>query len=392
MRKLSWAGVALGLIGLGGWWYLTAQADATVVTPATYTVTRGTVTQTVLAAGQLEASQLVSVGAQVSGRIETLAVALGQRVEAGALIAQIDSLDQQNDLARSRAEIMQIDARIVAQGANQRVAELVLQRQEALVARGGSTQEALDAARATVDVLKSDLMQLQAEKASADIAVSSAQLALDRTRITAPIAGTVVAIVTEQGQTVNANQSAPIIVKLAQLDKMVVKAEISEADVVRVRAGQPVSFTILGDPARTFNAVVRDIEPAPASIRTTDTIDSTQAVYYKGLFDVDNTDGQLRIGMTAEVAINLAEARDVLMLPSAALGQQGQDGGYTVTVHDPRTRTEDRRAITVGLNNNVSAEVTGGLQEGEFILASGAAAGLSSAAVAPRGRGGMMGF
>ncbi len=392
MRKLSWAGVMVVLTGLGGWWYLNAQADATVVAPATYTVTRGTVTQTVLAAGQIEASQLVSVGAQVSGRIESLAVALGQRVEAGGLIAQIESLDQQNDLARARAAIMQIEARVVAQGANQRVAELVLQRQEALVARGGSTQEALDAARAAVDVLKSDLMQLQAERASADIAVASAQLALDRTRITAPIAGTVVAIVTEQGQTVNANQSAPIIVKLAQLDKMVVKAEISEADVVRVRAGQSVSFTILGEPSRAFEAVVRDIEPAPASIRDSDTIDNTQAVYYKGLFDVDNPDQQLRIGMTAEVAINLAEAKDVLVLPSAALGQQGADGSYTVTVYDPATKAEDRRQITVGLNNNVSAEVIDGVAEGEHILASGAAAGLSSAAVSPRGRGGVMGF
>ncbi len=392
MRKLSWAGVIVVLTGLGGWWYLNAQADATVVAPATYTVTRGTVTQTVLAAGQIEASQLVSVGAQVSGRIETLAVTLGQRVEAGAVIAQIESLDQQNDLARARAAIMQIEARVVAQGANQRVAELVLERQEALVSRGGSTQEALDAARAAVDVLRSDLMQLQAERASADIAVASAQLALDRTKITAPIAGTVVAIVTEQGQTVNANQSAPIIVKLAQLDKMVVKADISEADVVRVRAGQSVSFTILGDPSRAFQAVVRDIEPAPASIRDSDTIDNTQAVYYKGLFDVDNPDQQLRIGMTAEVAINLAEAKDVLMLPSAALGQQGADGSYTVTVYDPATKAEDRRDIKVGLNNNVSAEVTDGVKEGEFILASGAAAGLRSAAVSPRGRGGMMGF
>jgi macrolide-specific efflux system membrane fusion protein len=176
-----------------------------------------------------------------------------------------------------------------------------------------------------VDVLKADLAALAAQKASAEVTVAQSQLSLERATVTAPISGTVVAIVVEEGQTVSAAQNAPTIVKIANLDTMIVKAEISEADVVRVRAGQAASFTILGEPEARFDAVVRDIEPAPSELAEGDTISADKAIYYNGLLEVANLDRTLRIGMTAQVSIVLEAVDDALSVPVAALSD-GPDG------------------------------------------------------------------
>ncbi|MGE8538310.1 MAG: HlyD family efflux transporter periplasmic adaptor subunit, partial [Acinetobacter sp.] len=130
------------------------------------------------------------------------------------------------------------------------------------------------------------------------------------------------AIVTEEGQTVNANQSAPTIVKLAKLDTMTIKAEISEADVMKVEEGQTVYFTTLGNNEKKIYAKLRQVEPAPNSINTDSNAtgsSSSSAVYYNALFDVPNEDGKLRIDMTAQVYIVLDEAKNVLTIPAAAI-------------------------------------------------------------------------
>ena len=126
--------------------------------------------------------------------------------------------------------------------------------------------------------------------------------------------GTVVSLEVEVGQTVNASSSSPTIVKLANLDNMVVKAEISEADVPRVVPGQKVYFTILGDPNTRIDATLRAVEPAPDSISSDSTASSSSstAIYYNGLFDVANPDHKLRISMTAQVTIVLDQADNVL--------------------------------------------------------------------------------
>src|SRR5690606_2984724 len=137
--------------------------------------------------------------------------------------------------------------------------------------------------------------------------------------------GVVVAVVTKQGQTVNANQQAPTLIKVAQLDTLTIKAEISEADVIRVQAGQPVYFTVLGEPGKRRSAVLREVEPAPASIQNEEsnssnaTTAATTAVYYNGRFDVPNEDGKLRISMTAQVYIVLDQAKGVVAVPSLAV-------------------------------------------------------------------------
>lgn len=361
--------IALAVAGLAGWQVWSGSGQKQDL--ATVEVGRGTVSQTVLATGMLEARQLVSVGARVSGQIETLAVALGQTVNSGDLIAQIDSQDQQNDVRQAEASLANIDAQIEAKQANLTKAELALSRYEKLGEQRYSSQETVESAQADVLIYKADLAALEAQKSSAAVTVSTAKIALDRTRITAPIDGTVVAVSVKQGQTVNALQSAPTIVKLAELDTMLVKVEISEADVVNVKPGQEATFTILGEPARTFEAVVQEIEPAPSGIADSDTISSDEAIYYNGLLSVDNEDGKLRIGMTAQVSIQLGKSENVLTVPYSAVKSMASDP--YVQLYDPATGGVKNQPVQVGLTDKVMVEIRSGLTEGQRVVSGTAA-------------------
>ncbi|RJE79188.1 efflux RND transporter periplasmic adaptor subunit [Paracoccus sp. JM45] len=365
LRKIHILAVVVILSGLDLGW-MKFNGDDNLTTPVTARVERGSVAETVLASGMLEASQLVSVGARASGQIETLAVALGDQVKAGDLIAQIDSQDQQNTVLQADADLANITAQIAAKAATLSQARITLTRYQELGKQNISTQETVDTAAANVAVYTADLDALEAQKSSAEVTVSSAKVALERTRITAPIDGTVVAVVVQEGQTVNATQSAPTIVKIADLSTMLVKAEISEADVMNVAKDQNVTFTTLGAADTPFHAVVRDIEPAPTEIEESDTISSDSAIYYNGLLEVANPDGKLRIGMTAEVSIELARADDVLTVPSAAIKRD--PGGTYVDVLDPATGGIDHRSVTVGLDNRLTAEISDGVAQGDLVI------------------------
>lgn len=266
----------------------------------------------------------------------------------------------------AKANLANIKAQIAAKNASLVKAKLSLDRQIKLVASDYVSKEDLEAAQAEVDVDKAELDALTAQKESVEVTVSTAQIALDRTKITAPISGTVVAIVNDEGQTLNASQSAPTIVKLADLDSMVVKAEISEADVVHVKPAQQVFFTILGEPDHQFSAIVRAVEPAPSAIETSDTISTDVAIYYNGLLEVDNPDHLLRIGMTTEVSIILDKAENVLTVPSSALTKDAD--GYTVELYDAADSTTTIVPVEVGLNNKIRAEIKSGLSEGDRVV------------------------
>ena len=354
-------------------------------------VERGDLVRTVVATGTIEATDLVSVGAQASGQIRTLKVKVGQKVRAGELIAEIDSTTQRNAVRSADAALANIRAQRAAQRASLLQAEAAWQRQQRMAVVEATSRADLDAARATRDAARAQLQALDAQIAQSLTSLDNARANLGYTRIVAPIDGTVVAVVAKEGQTVNAVQSSPTIVKLASLDTMTVEAEISEADVIHVRPGLPVSFTILGDPDRRFRATLRDVKPAPESVSeddsrgtTTTTQGSDQAVYYNGRFDVANPDGVLRIGMTAQVDIELARANGVLKVPFAALGDRGGDGRYAVRVVDARGEVRVRR-VRVGMDNRVDAQVLDGLQAGEqVVIGEAVEAAPTSSAFPPR--------
>ena len=346
----------------------------------TTTAARGDIEDAVLATGTIQAFKQVSVGAQVSGQVKTLKVELGQTVRKGDLVAEIDSTTQQNTVRNAEAALENVRAQLAAQQASLVEAELNYQRQKQLFDAEAGSRADFEAAEATRNTTRANIAALQAQIKQAAITADTAKVNLGYTKIVSPIDGVVVALVVQQGQTVNANQTTPTIIKVAQLDQVTVKTQISEADVVKVKPGLPVYFTILGEPDRRYNAALRTIEPATDAILTETTSSnsssssssSTTAIYYNGLFDVPNPENKLRISMTAQVSIVRAEAKGVIVIPSSALSRRGP-GGASVRVLDAEGNPQPR-PVKVGINNNVSAEITEGLAEGDKVVLGEAAA------------------
>lgn len=381
-RRLVIAGVVTGIVLaiLAAW--LAFGRGESQAQYATAKVTRGSVEKTVEASGTLEPRELVGVGAQVSGRVETLHVAIGDTVRKGDLIAQIDSQTQNNSLDTARAQLANVQAQLAGAEASLIKARLAFQRQQALGSGQATSRADYEAAQAELRSAQASRDAIDAQIRSAQVSVNSAQVQLGFTRITAPMDGVVVAIVTKQGQTVNANQSAPTIVVLAKLDEMTIKAEVSEADVINVRAGMPAHFTILGDPDKRYSATLRLVEPAPESIvnevnsstsSSSTSSTSSSAIYYNALFEVPNADGRLRALMTAKVTIDLDRRSNVLTIPATALGTRAADGSYAVRVVDEDDKVSTRR-VRIGLNNNVIVEVVSGLKQGESVIVGTASA------------------
>ncbi|WP_217332230.1 efflux RND transporter periplasmic adaptor subunit [Gilliamella apis] len=345
----------------------------------TSTVTKANIEKTVLADGTISAFKQVSVGAQVSGQIKKLYVELGDEVKQGDMIAEIDDLKQSNDLKQSEASLNSLEAQRTSKQAKLVNYQLTYERQLKLVKKGVGVQSDLDSAKADLDAIKADIAALDADIVSAQVAVDTAKVNLGYTKIRAPIDGVIVAIPVDQGQTVNSVQSAPTIVKVAQLDKMTIEAQISEADVIGVKKGMPVYFTILGQPNKRFDGLtLRAIEPAPDSINTESTSSASAsssttktAIYYNGLFDVDNPDHILRISMTAQVYIVLAEAKDVLTIPSQAIQKNTGKNKAIVYVLNNQNSIEERE-VNLGINNNINVEIKSGLKEGEVVVVSSA--------------------
>ena len=289
--------------GLG--WFLKSklspkQAENLITVP----VKIEDIEETVLASGTLKPIKMVAVGAQVSGRVVSLKVAVGQRIRLGDLIAQIDPVTKQNDLRTAEAALENIRAQRAEKEATLTLAEASLARQQVTFGQKASSRADYETADATVKQTRAQIAALDAKITEAVVSVENARVNLDYTRITAPIDGTVLAVVTQEGQTVNAVQSAPTIAILGQVDVMAIRAEISEVDVIKVKPGQDVYFNILGDPDHRYTATLDAIEPAPESVKndssfssssttssstsTSSSSSSTSAIYYIGAFNVAN--------------------------------------------------------------------------------------------------------
>ena len=414
--KLALAALAIVALIAAAWFFLKPkQEQPQYITAA---VSRGDIENSVLATGVLEATKMVSVGAQVSGQVRKMYVELGDQVKQGQLIAQIDSVRQENELKTAEASIKNQQAQLAVRQANLAKVEAEYRRQQAMYDQDATSRAELEAALASYKTAQADIAAINAQIEQSRLTLATTREDLGYTRIVAPMDGTVVAIVTEEGQTVNANQSAPTIVKLAKLDNMTVKSEISEADVMKVEEGQRVYFTTLGNSEKKHYATLRQVEPAPNSINTetnNSSSTSSSAVYYNALFDVPNEDGKLRIDMTAQVSIVLDEAKNVLMIPAAAIQASnrpqrsrapGADqapaerGASEARGQRPAgdrparlTLTEQERAlidqgkaalamvrvlqadgsakpqqVLTGLNNRVSVEIIKGLKEGDQVI------------------------
>ncbi|WP_393935425.1 efflux RND transporter periplasmic adaptor subunit [Aeromonas rivipollensis] len=358
----KYALLALALLALVVWLAWPGKTPDPVLTA---TVTRQDVEQTVLASGALQAIEQVDVGAQVSGQVTYLAVEAGQQVKQGDLLAEIDPLIAQNNLKTAEAELASRRAQLKIKQAQLKQNELAWRRQQQMFRQEASSRADLESAEAQLAVTRAELQSAQADIDNALIKVERTKTELGYNRIQAPMDGTVVSIVTRQGQTLAASQTVPTLLKLANLDTMTVKAQISEADVTKVRAGMPVYFTLIGDPDRRYHGTLRTVELAPTNINeqsANTTTTSNAAIYYYALFDVPNPDHQLRVAMTTQVTIVLGERKQVLAIPQTALGKKLGENEYEVTLFKEDGQKETRR-IKTGMKDDIKIEVVSGLNE-----------------------------
>jgi len=387
-RKVSVAAVVLLVLGGAG---LAAQKnfskpkESFVTAPAT----RADLEESVLASGTLKAFKTVAVGAQVSGQLRTLHVALGDKVKKGQLLAEIDPVLQQNTLKDAEAQVENLKAQRRSKEELLKQYRLAYQRQSQLVAKDAGSRADLESAQAQLESTRYDIAALDAQLKKAVIAVDTARANLGYTSIVAPIDGVVISIDTEEGQTVVSTQSATTILTLANLETMTVKAKISEADVTRVRPGLTTYFTLLGDADRRYYGTLRAIEPGPVSSSTSSSSSasssstSSSAIYYYGLFEVPNAENRLKVSMTAQVAIVLNQAKQALCIPVAALAEKRPDGQATVQVL--KGELAERRSIRTGISNNVQVQVIAGLKEGEKVVVGDSASVPAAASSGPMG-------
>ncbi len=367
MKKIIIILIVAALAGAGYFYFFKPKAPSDLRFMTTH-VTKGNIVSRVLATGTLEGYKQVSVGAQVSGQLQKLYVDAGDEVKQGQLLAQIDSRTQQNALKDAQSQLNTYKAQLVAKQATLKRATLEFNRQQNMLKSDASAKADFEAAEASLAQAKADVNVVEQQIKQAEIKVDTAKINVGYTKIEAPIDGTVIAIVTDEGQTVVSNQTATTILKLATMDTMTVKAEISEADVIKIKPGMEVEFTILGDPKRVFKSTLKKIAPAPQSASSssnTTTSSTSTAIYYNAEFDVPNDDRVLRVSMTAECSIILAQKKDVLIVPITAVKTDHRTGkSYAMVLRKGGPQKVD---VELGLRDQTNVEVISGLTERDVL-------------------------
>jgi len=380
-RRLLWAGMAAALIvAASAFAYreITAEARPTFKTAP---VEVGDIERSVTALGALQPKDYVDVGAQVSGQLKKVHVAIGDRVKQGDLLAEIDPTVLETRARTDRANLENLRAQYNEQQANLVLARQQLQRNQNLFKAKIVSQDTLQTSEAQLAAgeAKADALKAQIDGAQATLDGDIANLGY--TKIYAPMSGTVVSQTALEGQTLNANQTAPVILRIADLDTMTVWAQVAEADVVKLTPGMPAYFTTLGLPERRWHGTVLQIQPTPQTVN--------DVILYNVLIDVKNDDQVLMTSMTAQVFFVLGEAKSVPLVPVAALGQPRPG---TTDEYDVRVLTNEgprRRAIKIGLSDRTSAQVLSGLAAGDQVIVGAPVSGdkpaRSSADARPRG-------
>ncbi|UWZ92782.1 efflux RND transporter periplasmic adaptor subunit [[Pasteurella] aerogenes] len=357
-----------------GYFYYGNKNDKTI-TYLTETVQRGNLQKTVIATGTIRAYNRVEVGAQVSGKIEKIYVTLGQKVKTGDLIAQIDSSTQQNTLDTATAKLASYQAQLKAKKVAYSVAKSSYDRLAKLYAKKSVSLDEFESAKDTLATAEAAIEEIDASIKQAEIEVNDAKTNLGYTKIVAPIDATIISIPVSEGQTVNANQTTPTIVQVADLSKVLIKPEISEGDITKVTAGMEVKFSTLSDPDKIYRATIDSVDPAMTTLTDneyTESVSDTNAVYYYANVVVENPDNNLRIGMTTQNTITIADVKNTLLIPTMTLKKQNNK--VFVNVLTTANQVEQRE-VQIGLNDDMNTQILSGLNEGEKVVSSQVAAG-----------------
>jgi macrolide-specific efflux system membrane fusion protein len=394
LAAVGLAFVAGGVYGVRTW--LAGGSDAGGYLTAV--VQRGDIEDTVSATGTLQPRDFVDVGTQVSGQLKVVHVQVGQTVKQGDLLAEIDPTVYRTRVDANRAQLRNLQAQLADRQAQLALARQQFARQQNLMREDATTAEAFHQAEAALASAAAQIDALKAQIEQTESTLRGDEANLGYTKIHAPMSGTVVSQAAKQGQTLNANQQAPIVMRIADLSTMTVATQVSEADVSRLRVGMDVYFTTLGSGDRRWYGKLRQIMPTPNVVNN--------VVLYDSLFDVPNPNQELMTQMTAQVFFVVASAKDAVYVPVAALRPAGRGGrepraGAAREPADPKAGEarkgaprvsaaldpralfargralvsvvgEDgaatEREVQVGVMNRVSAQVLAGLEPGERVV------------------------
>jgi HlyD family secretion protein len=371
-RKKLWialaAAVAIAVVAGFAWRASTPEPIKYV----TAKIDRGAIVQRVTANGTLNPVILVNIGTQISGTVMKLHTDFNQPVKAGDLLVELDP-------SLLEAKIRQTEANLASARANFNNAELALKRNELLKARGFVSDGALDGLRKDLETAKAQVMQQEAQ-------LTQDKTNLGYSKIRSPIDGIVVNRTIDVGQTVAASFQTPTLFQIARdLQRMQIDTAVAEADVGTIAPGQAVRFTVDAFRDQDFSGKVRMVRLNPTS--------QQNVVTYNVVIDVDNKDGVLLPGMTAQVAVTTSRKDDVLRVPAAALrfrppqpngdapaaaapgaGGVGQGKGMMRQPTVPRiyqlAADGDLAAkdIKVGISDGRFTEVLEGLAEGHLVV------------------------
>ena len=298
------------LVAIGIWKYFFARSNE-AANYVTANVERGNIQNLVTATGILQPREYVDVGAQVSGQLKKLHVVVGQQVNAGDLLAEIDATVYRAKVDGIRAQLQNQKAQLGDREAQLMLAKIRVERQQNLFKDDATTKESLQTAEASYKSADSLLKALQAQMEQTESSLRAEEANLAYAKIYAPMSGTVVTITSRQGQTLNANQQAPTVMRIADLSIMTVQTQVSEADIGKLQVGMPVYFTTLGGQDYRWYSKLDRIEPTP--------VVTNNVVLYNALFDVPNDSKMLMTQMSTQVFFIASQAKDTLVIPAAAV-------------------------------------------------------------------------
>ncbi len=351
-------------MSIGGMYWALKPKNQLDKTQQTLEVVQGDIEENVTAQGKLEPKEYVDVGAQVTGQLQKLYVDIGDNVKVGQLLVEIDPRVYAARVRADEANIKNLQAQLAGQQAQVVFARHQYRRNLELTKSKGVSQQDfqnsefnLKKAVATADAIQAQIEQVQST-------LSGDRTNLGYTKIFAPMDGTVVTRTARLGQTLNANQTTPMILQLAKLDAMTVRAQVAEADVMRLKPGLPVYFMTLGSGERRWYGRVRQILPSPEVVNN--------VVLYNVLVDVDNRDRQLMSGMSTQMFFVLGSAKEIPLIPMAALGQritmEDNERGPAYKVKVVKDGGIQDKIVHIGLQNRRFAEVRDGVEAGDHVL------------------------
>ena len=373
--------IILLILGVGGYFVYDKffKVKEEVVEFIAKKAKKGSFSKKVDATGEIFATELIDVGAQVSGQIKKLYVKLGDQVKKGDMIASIDSSTQQNSVDNKEAQLAIYKAQLESAKVALNIAKTQFDRENALFSKNATSKQEFESAKNTYSANSAKIKELEAQIKQTNIELSTAKINLGYTKITAPRDGTVVSVQVEEGQTVNANQTTPTIVNIADLSHVKMKMQIAEGDITKIKVGTPVEYSILSEPTKKFQTTVSSIDPGLTTLSDgsygssssskssySSSSSSSSAVYYYAQSIVDNKDGILRIGMTTQNELLIANVEDAIIVPSIGI-KKDENGTFVYVLKDGKPV---KTAVKTGIKDNLDTQIISGINEGDEIITS----------------------